>query len=161
KRVFRFSLDDIAKGEPVECVCNEATPPRLTGVEVLRLAFTNPGALKPTLTAEYVTAEASSGIAKIAESMRNRGVEPHQAAHCPMAVVFCLGAADIGRRPESVFSRTVRNGRGDSDRLLRSMTELFAAMKDGGDCGADDIPWFNGGLFDGTGAIEMTEGEID
>ncbi|MCB9932172.1 MAG: class I SAM-dependent DNA methyltransferase [Planctomycetes bacterium] len=161
KRIFKFNLDDIAAGKPVECVCNEASPPKFTAIEVLRYAFTSPETLKPALTADFITAEASSGFAKIAESMRNRGVDPRETAHFLMKVLFCLFAEDIGLLPEKVFERIVRNSKGDAERLKRSMAALFKAMQGGGDFGPESIPWFNGGLFDGTEPIEMTEEEID
>src|SRR5690606_35870838 len=59
-----------------------------------------------------------------------------------------------------VFERITRNGKDDTERLARNMSALFGAMKDGGDFGADTIPWFNGGLFDDEPAIKLTETEI-
>ena len=160
KRIFKFNLDDIASGKPVLCQCNEASPPQHSAIQVLRYAFTDPAILKPTLTAAFVTQQASSGFAKIAQSMRDRGINPRDAAHFLMKSLFCLFAEDIRLLPEKVFERIVKNAKWDPARLAKSMKTLFATMREGGDFGADNIPWFNGGLFEDDLVIELTETEL-
>jgi hypothetical protein len=39
--------------------------------------------------------------------MRERGVEPHRAAHFLNRLLFCLFAEDVRLLPENVFSRVV------------------------------------------------------
>ncbi|MEZ5992702.1 MAG: type IIL restriction-modification enzyme MmeI [Planctomycetota bacterium] len=161
KRVFKFSLDDIAGGDAVTVETTETTPPVLTAVEVLRLAFIQPDKLKPTITSEYVTSEASAGFARIAQSMRDRGIEPHDAAHFLMKCLFCLFSEDINLLPEKVFERSLRKGKDDPPKLKGHMDKLFAAMQTGGEFALETIPWFNGGLFDDAPALELTPGEIE
>ena len=45
--------------------------------------------------------------------------------------------------------------------LPRRLETLFDAMAHGGDFGADDIPWFNGGLFADSDVIPLTTPEIN
>lgn len=161
KRIFKFSLDDIAGGDAVTVETTETTPPALTAVEVLRLAFIEPDKLKPTITSEYVTSEASAGFARIAQSMRDRGIEPHDAAHFLMKCLFCLFSEDINLLPEKVFERSLRKGKDDPPKLKGHMDKLFAAMQTGGEFALETIPWFNGGLFDDAPALELTPGEIE
>lgn len=156
KRIFKFNLDDIAGGRPVKVETTESTPPSFTAIEVLRYAFTDQQKLKPTVSSEYITKEASAGFARIAESMRARGIEPHVAAHFLMKCLFCLFAEDIELLPEKVFERSVGKAKKDPDKLADHMGRLFAAMKDGGEFALETIPWFNGGLFDDAPPIEMT-----
>ncbi len=111
KRIFKFNLDDIASGKPVELDCTELHPPSLTAIEVLRFAFMEPSKLRPTLTSEFVTDEASKGFALIAESLRDRGIDPHEAAHFLMKCLFCLFAEDIRLLPDEVFSKTISKGK--------------------------------------------------
>ena len=61
-------------------------------------------------------------LRRVAQAMRERGVEPHEAAHFLMKVVFALFAEDIG--------------------LLRRglLTEVLAGMVDDPD-GLDDLDW--------------------
>lgn len=46
-----------------------------------------------------------------------------------------------------MFERLLNNKQATPERLGQGLTQLFSAMRDGGLYGVDDIPWFNGGLF--------------
>jgi hypothetical protein len=70
--------------------------------------------------------------------------------------MFCLFAEDVRLLPPGVFKRTLESGRRNPERLTQMLTELFRAMRDGGFFGADDIAWFNGGLFDDSPALGLT-----
>ncbi len=148
-QVYAFDLADLAANVPTP------TCP-LAPLEVLRLAFTSPQALRPGRTSAQVTEQAAAEFSKLAESLRQRGVEPHTAAHFLVRILFCLFAEDTGLLPRGLFSRLVETSRAHSERLGPRLANLFGAMAHGGDFGAEDIDHFNGGLFeDKPGAADI------
>ena len=53
----------------------------------------------------------------------------------------------MGLLPGHLFERLLNNKGATPERLTQGLSQLFAAMQSGGLYGVDDIPWFNGGLF--------------
>lgn len=74
-RVYRFTLADLLTSAPTP---NCALPP----LEVLRALFTDLEQLRPEAAARRVTESAAREFAKLAASLRRRGVEAH--AHKPI-----------------------------------------------------------------------------
>ena len=68
-------------------------------------------------------------------------------AHFLTQCLFCFFAEDVGLLPGRMFERLLGNKQATPERLGLGLTQLFGAMRDGGLYGVDDIPWFNGGLF--------------
>ncbi|MFI4892642.1 MAG: class I SAM-dependent DNA methyltransferase [Phycisphaerales bacterium JB058] len=128
---------------------------------LLRRVFTDPESFKPEETTEQVTEKAAKNIGAIAQGLRERGHDPHDAAHFLMKVMFCLFAEDVELLPKGVFQTILERADKDPARLCKQMDSLFAAMREGGDFGVDEIAYFNGGLFDDAAAIELTEQEIN
>jgi len=93
--------------------------------------------------------------------LRDRGHEPHDAAHFLMKVMFCLFAEDVELLPKGLFERVLSKSKEDPARLKKQMDALFDAMRSGGDFGVDEISYFNGGLFDNAESIELTTDEIE
>ena len=79
KRVYAFDLADLSASVATAA---SALPP----LDVLRAVFTEPERLRPERTAEYVTEQAAAEFATLAESLRERGVDPERAAPLPDAV---------------------------------------------------------------------------
>jgi hypothetical protein len=129
-------------------------------LDLLRRAFTAPESFKPNETPEEITQKAAKEIGKIAQGLRDRGHDPHAAAHFLMKVMFCLFAEDVDLLPKGLFEKMLTRYRHEPPRLKAQMDALFGAMRTGGDFGIDEIAYFNGGLFDTAGAIELTEPEI-
>ncbi len=140
KHVYAFDLADLARNEPTP-TC--ALPP----LEVLRAVFTHPDRLRPTRTAASVTEDAAREFATLAENLRRRGEDPETTAHFLMRLLFCLFAEDIGLLPERLFTTLVARTRTRPADFTARLGLLFAAMATGGSFGADDIAYFNGGLF--------------
>ena len=140
KRVYAFSLADLAAPIATE---GSALPP----LDVLRAVFTEPERLRPERTAEYVTEQAAAEFATLAESLRQRGVDPERAAHFLMRLLFCLFAEDIDLLPRQLFTRLVEQTRRQPAIFRQLLQELFAKMRAGGFFGIDEIAYFNGGLF--------------
>jgi len=113
----------------------------------LRALFHDPDRLKPGVTDESVTEDAARHIAEVAQSLRDRGLEPHAVARFLDRIVFCLFAEDVGLLPDGLFSRIVNKTRDDPARFTRMLAQLFDAMAHGGDFGMERIPHFNGDLF--------------
>lgn len=120
--------------------------PRPDAQEKLRWLFKSPERFKPTKTNQQITEEAASAFAGTAERLRGAGVPPEQVSHFLTQCLFCFFAEDVGLLPARLFERLV--GVNVSPAKLQAQLEkLFESMRDGGLFGVDDIPWFNGGLF--------------
>lgn len=145
KAVHVIALEDMAKPE---------------SIDLLRRVFADPESLRPTERVEDVTALAAREIGLIAQSLRDRGHDPHETAHFLMKCMFCLFAEDTDLLPKDLFKRLLEGSKYDPARLKLRMDALFAAMRTGGDFGVEPIAYFNGGLFDTSDALELTEEEI-
>ncbi len=146
KQVHAIALADLAEPE---------------NLANLRRIFTDPDSFRPQITTQRVTEEVAQQIGRIAVGLHDRGHEPHGAAHFLMKSMFCLFAEDVRLLPPGVFKRLLERGRKEPERLTGLLTQLFGAMKTGGDFGADEIAWFNGGLFDDSPALGLTADEIE
>jgi hypothetical protein len=131
-------------------------------LERLRATFTNPEGFRPRLTTEQITKDVAADFSKLAEGLRNRGHDPHDAAHFLMKCMFCLFAEDVGLLPKDLFTRTVKAWQERPSELPPRLDDLFAAMADGGAFGADPVAYFNGGLFsrNDAPALELTKSEL-
>ncbi|MBX3388049.1 MAG: class I SAM-dependent DNA methyltransferase [Phycisphaeraceae bacterium] len=129
-------------------------------LDLLRRAFTDPESFRPTITAEKITQDVAAQLGKIAEGLRKRGNDPHEAAHFLMKCMFCLFAEDVKLLPDHVFKKLLEKFHHEPAKLTPRLTALFGAMRTGGPYGNDDIAYFNGGLFDDKPALELTEGEV-
>jgi type II restriction/modification system DNA methylase subunit YeeA len=122
---------------------------------ILKFAFTDPEQLRPEVTREQITKEAAKEFAEIANSLRIKGYDPQKVAHFVNKIVFCLFAEDIGILPANLFTRILETSIRKPERSQPMFIELFTAMKDGGSFGADDIEWFNGGLFEDSEVLPL------
>ncbi len=153
-KIHPISLDDLAAG-------GERTA---TALQLLRAVFSDPEALRPTITPEEITKAAASRFAKIAQSMQERDHEPEQVAHHLNRVIFCLFAEDARLLPERLMTRLIESRKGDPDAFDRGLADLFDLMtnQEGGRYfGNERVEWFNGGLFDGSDVIPATRAELD
>ncbi len=125
---------------------------------LLRRIWTAPESFKPQQTNRDITEAAARSFAALAEGLRQRGATPgentasqqqraNQVAHFLTQCLFCFFAEDVGLLPGRMFERLVNNKQATPERLTQGLTQLFGTMQNGGLYGADDIPWFNGGLF--------------
>jgi len=145
-RVYSFDLDGLA--EPAN-------------LDVLRKLFIDPEALKPGQTTEGLTKQAAELIGQVADGMRVRGIPAPDAAHFLMKLIFCMFAEDIGLLPNKVFTKALAAAKKTPARLAQVLKDLFGAMAHGGYFGADEILYFNGGLFADSDVIDLQPREID
>ena len=148
--------------EKFEFTNRELLKPRYR--DLLKKAFSDPEALREVQSPAKITEQAAAGFARLADGIRQRGVEPHRAAHFLNRLLFCLFAEDVRLLPENVFSRVVERGAGRPESFNRNIGDLFRAMASGGEFLLHDIRRFNGGLFeeadDEGGVVELTAEEL-
>jgi hypothetical protein len=134
--------------------------PREENLAVMRALFEDPGSLRPGRTVEGVTEEAAAKFALIADGLRSRGHDPHVAARFLNRLLFCLFAEDVGLLPRDLFTRVAERTGRDPGRFARYAGELFGAMASGGDFLLEDIPRFDGGLFEDTESLSLEAEEL-
>lgn len=131
-----------------------------TTLDLLRKVFFEPDALRPGQTSTGLTEEAAGQFARLADMLRNRGIEAHQAAHFLTKVIFCLFAEDVGLLPRRHFARIAERTANRPQEFVRYTQELFQAMSAGGTSLLEDIPYFNGNLFSDAEVLELTPEEL-
>ncbi|MGH2352543.1 MAG: type IIL restriction-modification enzyme MmeI, partial [Chloroflexota bacterium] len=153
KRVYAFDLDDLLNNQPTD-TC--PLPP----LDVLRAVFFEPARLRPRQTSAQVTEAAAAEFAALATSLQQRGIDPQDAAHFLMRLLFCLFAEDIGLLPGRLFTRLVEATQQRPDEFTRRLRLLFDAMANGGSFGVEDIAHFDGGLFADDQARALTAQDL-
>jgi len=117
-------------------------------LQKLRWLFDAPERFKPAITTYAVTEEAARKLGKLAERLNAQGHTPLQTAHFLIQCVFCMFAEDAKLLPEKLFERVLDKSNPDGAKAQSRLTELFSAMRRGGDFSLETIPYFNGGLFE-------------
>ena len=135
--------------------------------DLLKAAFSNPESLKPKRTRTQLTAEAADEFSELAQRLRSRRPESEDeqeyaktVAHFVNRLVFCMFAEDVGLLPNKMFQKAMEMAERAPDKAQGFLQQLFAAMKDGGAVGFEEIPWFNGGLFDSDEALPMDRDDV-
>lgn len=121
----------------------------------LRWLFDEPERFKPGVTREMVTAQAAEAFASLAHRLHAQGYASRRVAHFVNKLLFCMFAEDIGILQGQLFTRLLESCTKDANRFELMASTLFAAMRSGGLFGVDEIPWFNGGLFDDADALPL------
>ncbi len=114
----------------------------------LKWAFSDPKRLRPEQTRQAITEQAAAKFADVAQHLREQGHDRDAVARFVNRLAFCMFAEDMGLLPDQLFRRLLDSVRGRSDRFAPLATDLLARMASGGMFGVDDVPWFDGGLFD-------------
>jgi type II restriction/modification system DNA methylase subunit YeeA len=160
-RVYAFDLEELRRNQPVP---TSALLPQ----DVLRNVFGDRNLLRPEAVTERVTRDAATDLLKLAQQLElERAAAPapytkEQIAHFLLRIVFCLFADSIGLIPNNVFRKLVEASRQSRVLFNRQLPQLFQAMStDGEFFGADIIPWFNGGLFNGSETLELNTADCD
>ena len=148
--VKTVTLDGLAAPDPSEALT------------ILRAVFTAPDELRPPFEPAQITEAAARHFAELAQALRGRGHEPQTVAHFLDRILFCLFAEDAGLLPKGVLSRLAEATKGRSALFTQALSELFARMSEaGGMYGAEEVPWFDGGLFDSADVLPLTGTEIN
>lgn len=128
-------------------------------LEKLRWLFTEPNRFHPQRTVAQITEQAARKFAELAQSLNARHADPQQVAHFLNQCLFCLFAEDARLLPEKLFERLLEKSQNDPAKLTARLTELFGAMRRGGDFALEDIHWFNGGLFEQVQVLALNSAE--
>lgn len=126
----------------------------------LRAVFESPYGFRPDRTSVDITRDAAQEFAAVAERMQSRGVDPKRAAHFLTQCLFCLFAQDVGLLKANLLKELTDN-RQDPVGLRRGLGRLFKVMRTGGDFGVENIPWFNGGLFQAIDVPELDSSDVE
>ncbi|HLO61724.1 MAG TPA: DNA methyltransferase [Azonexus sp.] len=129
-------------------------------LQKLRWVFDNPGKFRPRLTLHDITAEAAGRFAEIAQTLASEGHAPQKVAHFLIQCLFCMFAEDVGLLPGQQFQHIVAKSQSNPNRLTAHLSDLFASMRIGGEFWGEDIPWFNGGLFETIEVIPLGSSQI-
>jgi type II restriction/modification system DNA methylase subunit YeeA len=152
--VYKFNLQDLLQNEKTE-KCK--VPPQ----DVFHALFSSPEKLKPGETPAQVTERAAVEFAKLAQNLHNRGISAEETAHYVMRLLFCLFAEDIRLLKDNPFRTLIHNNCRRPDKFVTRLRDLFDKMSKGGNFGADEIPYFDGGLFLDDRAHYLTEEDLD
>ena len=145
-KTYEFGLDDLA---------DAATRDRL------KWAFSDPERLRPGETRQSLTEQAAESFATLAQSLRERGHDPHAVAHFVNRLVFCMFADDVGLLPGHMFTRMLRIARQAPRQFTGLAGALFQGMASGGLVGIEPVDWFNGGLFDDATVLPLEKADIE
>lgn len=114
---------------------------------LLRRLWADPESFRPRQTTRAITEKAAQSFATLAEQLRARGHGADCVAHFLTQCLFCFFAEDVNLLPRRMFEELVNKRQLTAQQLTERLRSLFDAMRLGGPFGVDDIPWFNGGLF--------------
>ena len=128
---------------------------------LLKWAFSDPERLRPEQTRQALTEQAAATFAELAQGLRENGHDPQTVAHFVNRLVFCMFAEDVGLLPDQMFRRMLDQARLRPERFAGMARSLFAAMKDGGAVGFEEVAWFNGGLFDDDTALPLDRPQVN
>lgn len=149
--IYRFRNAGIALDDSVEVTTYggpAADAPQLTALQVLKALFEDPDRLKPHKTTDQITEDAARLFGNIAEDLRKWGVEDMRAARFITRVMFCMFATDVGLLPRETFTQVLTLKKADAPGFRKHLSELFQAMREGGEFALRPIPYFNGRLFE-------------
>ena len=127
---------------------------------LLRRLWLDPESFRPKKTSRDITEAAAKSFATLADGLRKRDNDADEVAHFLTQCLFCFFAEDVGLLPARMFEGLVNNKHLTADKLTQGLTNLFTVMRKGGLYGNDDIPWFNGGLFQRVKVPELSIMEV-
>ena len=157
----RTNFTGLSPVTKVVTLADLAAPDPSEALAVLRAVFTAPDELRPTFEPAQITEAAARHFAELAQVLRARGHEPQVVAHFLDRILFCLFAEDAAILPTGVLSRLAEKTRGRPHVFGDALGQMFGLMSRGGGMfGPEEVPWFNGGLFDSADVLPLTETEI-
>lgn len=120
----------------------------------LRDLFYAPKKLHPKRDTAQVTRDAAYAFKLMADNMRGWVDAPARIAQFMTKLVFCLFAEDVGLLPAGpsgdtgIFSEIIERSTRQPSLFEDYLHQLFAAMAKGGNFLFQNIPYFNGSLFE-------------
>jgi hypothetical protein len=144
---FRIYLDDL-RDETVR--------------ERLRAIWLDPHSLDPTKRAAAVTRDIAKRLAKVSQSLEERGYAAEKVAHFLMRCLFTMFAEDTALLEPGSFAEVLGDARANPGSFAPMLEELWRSMDEGGFSGVlrRNVRKFNGGLFAERTAIPLQKEEI-
>lgn len=99
-------------------------------------------------------------MGEIAKRLTERGNAAHDVAHFLIQCVFCMFAEDARILPEKLFETVMDKSNPDGSKAQKRLADLFLAMQTGGEFALNDIPWFNGGLFETIAVPQLETSDV-
>ncbi|MHC8509855.1 MAG: class I SAM-dependent DNA methyltransferase [Rhodospirillales bacterium] len=130
--------------------------------ETLRLMWTAPNALDPSLRSEKVTREISKDLGEMSRSMEEYH-PPELVSQFLMRCLFTMFAEDTGLLPQDSFTKVLDRHSKDPVKLQNMMDALWADMDKGADFSPvieEKVRHFNGQLFHDHRALLMKPAQI-
>ena len=131
--------------------------------ERLRLVWTDPASLDPSLRSARVTRDISGKLAELARSLESSGHSPADVGGFLMRCIFTMFAEDTGLLPKCSFSTLIASLRDNPRSFKPIVEELWKTMDKGGFSIAlrEKLLRFNGGFFEERRALAVTPEQID
>ena len=126
----------------------------------LKWVLSDPEKLKPQKTRQKLTEEVAAQFAALAQRLRARGHDAETVAHFVNRLIFCMFAEDVKLLPNKLFTKMLKSTASQPEQFAKRASELFKAMKAGGEAAWETIDWFNGGLFDDDTALPLDKDDI-
>ena len=127
---------------------------------LLRQLWLDPMSLDPSRRSARVTRDIADRLARLARALEGQH-DPQTVAHFLMRCLFTMFAEDVGLLPEGLFARLVMRTRSQPAAFAGQLSQLFAAMASGGWFGTEQIPHFDGGLFDNAAVLPLSAAGLD
>ena len=130
---------------------------------LLKWAFSEPERLRPEQTRQALTEQAAATFAEVgARDTREQDHDPQDggALRQPAGVLHVRRGRGM-LLPDQMFRRMLDQARLRPERFAGMARSLFAAMKDGGAVGFEEVAWFNGGLFDDDTALPLDRPQVN
>lgn len=125
----------------------------------LKALFSSPDYFKPNKTTFSVTIEAANRFGELAQRL-NQQHDSQKVSHFLIQCVFCMFAEDANLLPEHLFEKLLDKSP-EPIKAQKRLEQLFSAMQTGGDFAMNDIPWFNGGLFECIDIPSLTKQDLN
>lgn len=154
--IYNFAIQD----EPLDRIKIKDLPDRYTAFN-----FMYPKAATPIFenNLEEVTRETADLVAKVFNSLIERGEDSERAQRFILQSIFIMFAEDYQLLPKDVFTQILldcKNGQGNSYDLIQALFQQMNTKTQARGGRFKDVQYFNGGLFAQPEAIELTDDEL-
>lgn len=144
--------------EKIEFALDDLKDPEIR--QKLKWVLSDPEKLRPQKTRQKLTEEVAAQFAALAQRLRARGHDAETVAHFVNRLIFCMFAEDVKLLPNKLFTKMLKSTAKQPEQFAKRASELFKAMKAGGEAAWETIDWFNGGLFDDDTALPLDKDDI-
>ena len=131
--------------------------------ERLRIIWTDPYSLDPSLEAAKVTRDIAAHLAELGKSFEGQGHDGETVARFLMRCLFTMFAEDVELLPKNSFRDKLRELRGRPELAQPVLQSLWETMNTGGVSPVllTQILRFNGGLFRDATALPLDAKQLD